>query len=228
MSAPVTNGAPANETVLDRENVRAVAAARGLAPEDLDIRLRADASSALVVLVLFSAAIVWLLIGSIFGDIASLKLHWPDFLTRQGWLTFGRVRTAHLHAVNYGWATAALIGTSLWLIPRLVHTELRGVVVGYSVFWAVTDQGELGNLATTPMRRRQGIGRKLLEAAIEAASRRGVKELFLEVRVSNHVARALYDAYGFREVGRRRNYYAAPVEDALVLRCALAPRPDTI
>ena len=125
MSAPVTSGAPAGETVLDRENVRAVAAARGLAPEDLEIRLRADASSALVVLVLFSAAIVWLLIGSIFGDIASLKLHWPDFLTRQGWLTFGRVRTAHLHAVNYGWATAALIGTSVWLLPRLIHNELK-------------------------------------------------------------------------------------------------------
>ena len=83
MTAPATGGSRVGDAVLDRVNVHAVAAARGLAPEDLEIRLRADASSAVVVLVLFTAAIAWLLIGSIFGDIASVKLHWPDFLTRQ-------------------------------------------------------------------------------------------------------------------------------------------------
>ncbi len=61
--------------------VRAVAGARGLAPEDLDIRLRADASSRTVVLVQYAVAIGWLLIGSLFGELASLKLHWPDLLT---------------------------------------------------------------------------------------------------------------------------------------------------
>ena len=111
---------------LRRGEVSAVAASRGLAPEDLDVRLRADASSRRVVLVLFAVAIGWLLVGSIFGDIASFKLHWLDLLVDSAWLTFGRVRTAHLHAVNYGWATAALIGTSIWLLPRLVHAELRG------------------------------------------------------------------------------------------------------
>jgi len=100
-----------------------VAASRGLVPEDLDVRLRADASSRVAVLVIYAVAILWLLVGSLFGDI---KLHSPDFLTRTAWLTFGRVRTAHLHAVNYGWASAALIGTSLWLFPRLVHAELKG------------------------------------------------------------------------------------------------------
>ena len=119
-------GAPG---ALSGHEVRAVAAARGLVPEDLDIRLRADESSRIVVLVLYSVAVLWLLVASVFGEIASLKLHWPDFLTRQGWLTFGRVRTAHLHAANYGWATAALIGTSVWLLPRLVHTELKGARV---------------------------------------------------------------------------------------------------
>ena len=108
--------------------VGAAPALRGLAPDDLEIRLRADESSRVVVLVFYGVALGWLLVGSIFGDIASFKLHWPDFLTRQGWLTFGRVRTAHLHAVNYGWATAALIGTSVWLLPRLVHTELKGAL----------------------------------------------------------------------------------------------------
>lgn len=128
MTIPETNigsGTLGGATLTSPE-VREVAASRGLAPADLDVRLRADASSRTVVVVMYSAAILWLLAGSLFGDIASVKLHWPDFLVQQPWLTFGRIRTAHLHAVNYGWATAALIGTSLWLMPRLVHTELKG------------------------------------------------------------------------------------------------------
>jgi cytochrome c oxidase cbb3-type subunit 1 len=119
-------GSGAGGSALTGGDVRAVAAMRGLAPEDLDIRLRADDSSRTVVLALYAVAVAWLLIASIFGLIASLKLHEPDLLTRQAWLTFGRVRTAHLHSANYGWATAALIGTSIWLLPRLVHTELKG------------------------------------------------------------------------------------------------------
>jgi cytochrome c oxidase cbb3-type subunit 1 len=106
--------------------LEAVATSRGLAPEDLDVRLRADASSRSVVLFFYAVALVWLIVASLFGELASLKLHSPDLLTRQAWLTFGRVRTAHLHAANYGWATIALIATSLWLMPRLMHGELKG------------------------------------------------------------------------------------------------------
>lgn len=120
---------------LTGREVDAVAASRGLVPDDLEVRLRADASSRNAVLALFAVGIGWLLIGSIFGEIASIKLHSPEFLTNQAWLTFGRVRTAHLHAVNYGWATAALIGMSLWLMPRLVHSELRDG--GYAIAGAV-------------------------------------------------------------------------------------------
>ena len=109
-----------------RPDLSGVAAARGVAPEDLDVRLRADESSRRAVLTAYTFAIVWLLVGSAFGEMASLKLHWPDLLTGWAPLTFGRVRTAHLNLVNYGWATMALIGTSLWLMPRLVHSELKG------------------------------------------------------------------------------------------------------
>ncbi len=122
---------------LSATELAAVATARGLRPEDLAARLRADASSGQVVLFIYAVALVWLLVGSLFGDLASFKLHWPDLLTRSAPLTFGRVRTAHLHAVNYGWATAALIATSLWLLPRLVHAELKGAalaVVGAVLF----------------------------------------------------------------------------------------------
>ena len=108
-------------------------------PTDLEIRLHADASSRLAVLVCYGAAMVWLVVGSLFGELASLKLHWPDLLSRDAWLTFGRIRTAHLNTVNYGWGSLAMIGTSLWLMPRLVHSELRHArmaVVG-AVLWNV-------------------------------------------------------------------------------------------
>ena len=133
----MSSASTASRDALGAGEVDAIAAMRGLVPQDLEVRLRADASSRRAVLTLFSVAIIWLLIGSVFGEIASVKMHWPDFLVSQAWLTFGRMRTAHLHAVNYGWASAALIGTSLWLMPRLVHTELKGVflaIVGAVLF----------------------------------------------------------------------------------------------
>jgi cytochrome c oxidase cbb3-type subunit 1 len=95
------------------------------ARDELDVRLRADASSRGPALLAFGAAIVWLLVGSACGDVASLKMHLPDWLNDRAWLTFGRVRPAHLNAMVYGWASLAMIGVSLWIIPRLVHTELR-------------------------------------------------------------------------------------------------------
>jgi cytochrome c oxidase cbb3-type subunit 1 len=95
------------------------------ASEELEIRLRADESSRRPVLLAFWSAIIWLLIGSVFGEVASLKMHFPDWLTGEGWLTFGRVRPAHLNAMIYGWASIAMLGVSLWIIPRLVHSELR-------------------------------------------------------------------------------------------------------
>ncbi len=95
------------------------------AREDLDIRLRADASSRGPALLCFATALVWLLAGSALGVLVSLKMHEPDLLTGEAWLTFGRVRAAHLNAMVYGWASLAMLGVSVWLIPRLVHTELR-------------------------------------------------------------------------------------------------------
>ncbi len=93
--------------------------------ENLDIRLRADASSRQVALRAIGFSVVWLILGSVFGLIASFKLHLPDWLVSEPALTFGRVRSAHLNAMAYGWASSAMLAVSVWMIPRLVHTELR-------------------------------------------------------------------------------------------------------
>lgn len=100
-------------------------AARLAAREDVENRIRADHSSRKPVMLCFTTAIIWFLIGTIFGDLASLKMHIPELLASPAWLTFGRVRPAHLNAMIYGWASIAMLGVSLWMIPRLVHTELH-------------------------------------------------------------------------------------------------------
>jgi [ribosomal protein S18]-alanine N-acetyltransferase len=95
-------------------------------------------------------------------------------------------------------------------------------VAGYAAAWYVLDQAELGNVAVAEPWRRRGIGALLVDEALHRAGRRGVREVFLEVRPSNAAARQLYARFAFREVGRRTGYYSRPVEDALVLRRMLA------
>jgi [ribosomal protein S18]-alanine N-acetyltransferase len=100
-----------------------------------------------------------------------------------------------------------------------------GLVVAYAAVWMVVDQAELGDIAVAAEWRRRGIARRLMDAVLEHVARRGVREIFLEVRPSNHEARRLYERYGFVAIGRRKNYYSSPREDALVLRREVVPGP---
>lgn len=74
---------------------------------------------------LLTSSVIWLVLGSIFGLIASLKFHWPDWLVEDGPLTFGRVRTLHLNIVAYGWLSLAGLGVAMWIAPRIFHVRLR-------------------------------------------------------------------------------------------------------
>lgn len=108
--------------------------------------------------------------------------------------------------------------------PRVAFliADAGGVIRGYVVAWFVLDEGEIGNLAVHADARRQRVGALLLDGAIAAVRKSRVEALYLEVRDSNAAARALYASRGFTEVGRRREYYRRPKEDALVLRLELA------
>jgi ribosomal-protein-alanine N-acetyltransferase len=94
-------------------------------------------------------------------------------------------------------------------------------VVGYVVAWFAADEGEIANLAVAPTGWGNGVGRRLLDAALAAAAEKGIAKVYLEVRDSNQRARRLYHSSGFEEVGRRHRYYRRPVEDAIVLRRTL-------
>jgi [ribosomal protein S18]-alanine N-acetyltransferase len=96
-----------------------------------------------------------------------------------------------------------------------------GIIVGVFCIWCVANEAHLMRIATAPVRRRQGIGRDLLEAALERARSAGCEHMTLEVAASNDAAIELYAAAGFQVVGRRERYYRAPPDDALLMRCEL-------
>jgi ribosomal-protein-alanine N-acetyltransferase len=103
----------------------------------------------------------------------------------------------------------------------LVAEDSGGVVMGYVIALTVLDEAEILNLAVRRGDRGAGLGGTLLDSVIDKAVSRGAEQIFLEVRESNEPARRLYESRGFTEVSRRRGYYRAPVEDALVLRLAV-------
>jgi ribosomal-protein-alanine acetyltransferase len=102
-------------------------------------------------------------------------------------------------------------GTRIWVDVQ--EGELAGAVASREA----AGESEILNLAVAPNRRRRGVGRQLMETALEGAVSAGARRVFLEVRESNGAARAFYSRLGFVEGGRRRNYYRQPSEDALLL-----------
>jgi len=107
-----------------------------------------------------------------------------------------------------------------------VVCEQHDRLCGYAVLCVSAGEAHILNVCVEPGSQGQGLGRRLLEYLLALASVGRVDTVLLEVRPSNDPARALYDALGFNEIGRRRAYYPAQGstrEDALVLAKALMP-----
>ena len=78
---------------------------------------------------------------------------------------------------------------------------------GFAIASVAADEAEILSIGVAPPYRQRGIGAALLARAAERAAERGAGRLFLEVGTDNAAAAALYDAFGFRQVGLRRDYY---------------------
>jgi ribosomal-protein-alanine N-acetyltransferase len=100
------------------------------------------------------------------------------------------------------------------LAEDLVWTRVAGFLLGR----VTADEMEILNLAVAPGCRRRGVARRLLGEALARGYVRGARQCWLEVRASNLVALAFYQALNFSEAYRRRRYYRDPVEDAVVCR----------
>ena len=103
------------------------------------------------------------------------------------------------------------------LSAYLVALDDAGRVAGYAGLTVILDEGSIDNIAVRPDCRRQGVAAQLLQVFLDFALGNGLAFLTLEVRASNYAAIALYGSRGFRAVGRRKNYYEHPVEDALIM-----------
>ena len=99
----------------------------------------------------------------------------------------------------------------------LVALDDSDKVVGYAGVQVILDEGYITNVAVRPECRRQGVAAKLLQVFLDFAKANQLAFLTLEVRASNYDAIALYGSRGFRSVGRRKNYYEHPKEDAIIM-----------
>ena len=102
---------------------------------------------------------------------------------------------------------------AFWLVATDGET-----VAGYIGSQTVMEETDMMNVAVHPDFRRQGIAEALVSGLVEHLKAMGSHCLTLEVRASNAPAIALYEKLGFAEIGRRKNYYRNPREDALILR----------
>ncbi|HDP94154.1 MAG TPA: ribosomal-protein-alanine N-acetyltransferase [Candidatus Aminicenantes bacterium] len=102
-------------------------------------------------------------------------------------------------------------------IARLIVTEEYGEVSGFLLFWCLPPQADILRMAVPMERRNEGIGVQLVENMLKTAQSEGTREVFLEVRRSNEVARRLYRKAGFVQTGIRSDYYRNPQEDAVCM-----------
>ena len=102
---------------------------------------------------------------------------------------------------------------ALWLVA-----EEEGQVAGYIGSQTCGDESDMMNVAVHPDFRRRGIAEALVDGLTEELKKVESRCLTLEVRASNVPAIALYEKLGFSEIGRRKNYYRNPREDALIMR----------
>ncbi len=112
-------------------------------------------------------------------------------------------------------------GVELWV------AEWGDQLAAYAILWRVLDEGELANIAVRKDLRGRGIGSGLLSRMLEVAEDAGVRDLYLEVRESNGLAREMYARRGFHEIGVRKSYYEGPREDARVLKKSLKTADET-
>ncbi|MDO5445376.1 MAG: ribosomal protein S18-alanine N-acetyltransferase [Eubacteriales bacterium] len=100
-----------------------------------------------------------------------------------------------------------------------VHSE--DVPIGYITMKYVLDEGYIGNVAVAPEFRRKGIAALLLSEQIKRAQELGLSFLTLEVRETNAPAISLYEKFDFKIVGKQKNYYTAPKENAIIMTLML-------
>ncbi|MDD1608054.1 MAG: ribosomal protein S18-alanine N-acetyltransferase [Methylococcaceae bacterium] len=153
----------------------------------------------------------------------------PDSVTKKDLMRIRTMTNADLTAVmdielkNYAFPWSEDIFRDCFKAGyRCWVCEAQGKVLGYSLLSLAVGEAHILNISVDPAEQKQGIGRKMMENAIDYARGRA-ETVFLEVRPSNTAAIALYEDLGFNEIGIRKGYYPAENgrEDAIMLALQL-------
>lgn len=124
-------------------------------------------------------------------------------------------------SINPPWSFKAICDFAECNTSRILVAKIDNIVVGYITYSVVLDEVQIANIATHPDYRRRGIGEKLLVHLYDESMAENMFVITLEVRNSNAPAICLYEKCGYSEVGRRKNYYKNPTEDAILMNLSL-------
>jgi [ribosomal protein S18]-alanine N-acetyltransferase len=103
------------------------------------------------------------------------------------------------------------------LFAHYMVMEYEGKPIGYAGMWTIVDEAHVTNIAILEAFRGRKLGDRLLDHLMKIASIKGMIRMTLEVRVSNIVARSLYEKKGFESAGIRKGYYSDNNEDAMIM-----------
>ncbi len=109
------------------------------------------------------------------------------------------------------------LGNYPFSIPFVILHSPNERLMGYIILWFMQKEVQISNFALHPDFRRKGVGEAVLRDILDKVTKEGASEIFLEVRPSNRPARSLYEKLGFQILGKKKNYYQTPVEDALIM-----------
>jgi ribosomal-protein-alanine N-acetyltransferase len=125
--------------------------------------------------------------------------------------------------------TVGIFWSELAGVPATRHylvADERGRVLGYAGLAATRHEADVQTVAVDPDRQGEGLGRRLLDALLAEARRRGCADVFLEARADNERAIELYRRSGFEQVGVRRGYYRPGPVDAVLMRRRMRRDPE--
>ena len=124
-------------------------------------------------------------------------------------------------SINPPWSYKAISDFAEYETNRILVAKISDIVVGYITYSVVLDEVQIANVAVHPDFRRQGIAEELLSHLDSLSKSSDMCIITLEVRQSNLPAIKLYEKCGYAEVGRRKNYYKNPTEDAILMNLTL-------
>lgn len=144
-------------------------------------------------------------------------------ITRLAARHIDEVYALELECFSHPWTRAMIEHEMYSPLSVFWVAQADGAVAGYLDLMQVCGEGHIASVAVSPRLRRRGIAAALMRTVMRHAQQNALELLTLEVRASSAPARALYEGFGFRPVGLRRDYYESPREDAVIMTLYLTP-----